>query len=184
MARQEKHQDHSYCNLSPKVHVDYCNPQQGFDGGSVYGMYMVTDFGDSATIGLSENGRLNFHADQTIEIIGGAKSQTKSPTVIIATPNGNINITAMENGEVLIEASNIVVNAIQDLRLEAGRNMYINAKNKIELDALIFNKNALCGNGAPELETFDALCFDDPDVYAPTKDEWQIGPSADILARF
>jgi len=162
---QLKWSDRNYTNFGPKVHIDYCNPQMGSDGSSVYGMYMVSDFGDTATVGMSEAGRFSIHSDQQIEIIGGAKNGSNSPSIIIATPGGNINITAMQNGDVLIKAQNIVLESDNDLTLHANNNLKLLAENKVQVEGIIANCKALGGNLTPEKETFGFNALVDPKIY-------------------
>lgn len=162
----QKWSDRNYSNQGPKVHIDYCNPQMGSDGSSVYGLYTVSDFGYSTTWGVSEAGRYNVHADQQIEICAGAKNGSDSPSIIISTPGGNINITTMNNGDVLINASkNIIFQADNDVVIHANNNVSIQAENKVQIDATIANCKALQGNLTPEKETFGYKALVDPKIY-------------------
>jgi hypothetical protein len=153
-----------FYNLGPQVHVDYTNPSMGNDGETIYGMYMVSKNGDNANVGMSDAGRFKIHSDQSVEIVGGTKNETNSPSVIISTPGGDIAITAMENGDVKISGKNIVFEASGDVSIQAN-NIFTKANNKCQMEAMICNTKALDGNAVPEKETWISQTLDDPEIY-------------------
>ena len=68
--------------------------------------------------------------------------------------NGDVWITAQQNGEVKIRGKKIVVEADEDMDLVAGNNVTIKAGNRILLKSNVADCDALRGNLAPRDVTF------------------------------
>jgi len=152
--KNQNWQGRSFTTFGPKFRIDMANPQMGLNGSSVYDLYAVSDNGDISLIGLSEGGMMHVYNDNTIEIVGGEKSETTGVDIMITGKNGDICITAEKNGQVRIRASSIVIDADMDVTINAGNNLKLKAANKIDLQSNIANCDALAGNLAPQETTF------------------------------
>ena len=85
--------------------------------------------------------------DKCIEMIAGTKNSAKDVSFVLATVNGDITITCMNNGNVKIKGQNIMIQADEDIDLKAGRNFNVVSKNgKINLDGQSVDVNGLTGN--------------------------------------
>lgn len=146
-------------SFSPYFRIDTGNPQMGLNGTSVYDFYAVTDNRDVSNVGMTFGGKYHIYNDQSIEIIAGQKSSTTGVDIVITGKNGDIWITAEKNGQVRIRGANIVVDADENLTLKAGKNVQIDAGNKIDLKGNIANCDALAGNLAPVQSTFMDKAF-------------------------
>ena len=77
--------------------------------------------------GLTEGGTYRIFNDKTIEIVAGQKNKEKQIDITISGQNGDVCITAMRNGAIRIKGKNVVVEAVEDLDMKAGRNINLNA---------------------------------------------------------
>ena len=109
-------------SFNPNFRIDTANPQMGLSGTDVYKIYGVTDTGDNqSSISLSSGGLFSIYNDQTIQISGGAKNPEGREDVVIIGNNGNVSISA--NGMVRLYATNIMIEAEEDIHFKAGRNI-------------------------------------------------------------
>jgi hypothetical protein len=94
----------------------------GLTGTDVYKIYGVTDSGDNqSSISLSSSGLLGLYNDHTIQISGGCKNEEGREDVVIIGNNGNVSISA--NGMIRLYATNIMIEAEEDIHFKAGRNI-------------------------------------------------------------
>ena len=129
-----------------KFRIDVNNPQVGEDGANAYIMYGVTENKDRQFSALSESGTYRLHNEKSMEIVAGSKNSTSDQTIKLESASGDITITVLENGQVKIRASSIVLQADDDINLSAGRNVTIKAGQRILLRALKADAHALVGN--------------------------------------
>lgn len=109
-------------SFNPNFRIDTANPQMGLSGTDVYKIYGVTDAGDNqSSISLSSGGLFSIYNDQTIQISGGAKNPEGREDVVIIGNNGNVSISA--NGMIRLYATNIMIEAEEDIHFKAGRNI-------------------------------------------------------------
>ena len=111
-------------SYNPNFRIDTANPQMGLTGTDVYKIYGVTDSGDNqSSISLSSGGLMSVYNDHSLQIVGGEKNEQGRDDVVIIGKNGNVSISA--DGTVRIYATNIMLEAEQDLHIKAGRNVSI-----------------------------------------------------------
>ena len=109
-------------SFNPNFRIDTANPQMGGSGTDVYKIYGVTDSGDNqSSISLSSGGLFSIYNDHTIQISGGTKNQEGREDVVIIGNNGNVSISA--NGMIRLYATNIMIEAEEDIHFKAGRNI-------------------------------------------------------------
>lgn len=137
----------SYDSFGPNFSFSISDPQMNGDGPSISGFYGYTENKDVDLKLLSESGTFHHHNDKCIEMIAGSKSSAKDVSFILATVNGDITITCMNNGNIKIKGQNIMIQADEDIDLKAGRNVNIIAKNgKTEIRGQEVNADGLTGN--------------------------------------
>lgn len=137
----------SYDSFGPNFSFSISDPQMNGDGPSISGFYGYTENKDVDLKLLSESGTFHHHNDKCIEMIAGSKSSAKDVSFILATVNGDITITCMNNGNVKIKGQNIMIQADEDIDLKAGRNCNIVSKNgKVLMDGQEVSANGLTGN--------------------------------------
>ncbi len=129
-----------------KFRIDVNNPQEGTDGPNAYIMYGVTENKDRQFSALSESGTYRLHNEKSMEIVAGSKNSKSDQTIKLISANGNITISVLENGQVKIRGSSVVIQADDDINLSAGRNVTIKAGQRILLKALKADASALVGN--------------------------------------
>jgi hypothetical protein len=109
-------------SFNPNFRIDTANPQMGGSGTDVYKIYGVTDSGDNqSSISLSSGGLFSIYNDHAIQISGGIKNQEGRDDVLIIGNNGNVSISA--NGMIRLYATNIMIEAEEDIHFKAGRNI-------------------------------------------------------------
>lgn len=110
-------------SLGPKFRISTNGIAPGLDGTSVYAMYSVTNNNDVNLLGMNESGTFRILNDRAIEIVAGNKQSEKGVDITIVGMNGDVTITALGNGNIRIKGKNIMLEAIEDLDLKAGRNI-------------------------------------------------------------
>ena len=108
-------------SFNPNFRIDTANPQMGLTGTDVYKLYGVTDDGNQSSINLSGSGLFSIYNDRTIQISGGSKNEEGREDIVIIGNNGNVSITA--NGMIRLYATNIMLEAEEDIHFKAGRNV-------------------------------------------------------------
>lgn len=152
-------QGRSCVSFGPKVRLDMANPQMGLNGSDVYTIYSVTDNKDIFLMGLSEGGLGKIYCDQSIEIVAGQKSQSTGVDIVICGKNGDVTITAEKNGQVRIRGKNVVVDADENISLNAGKDIKIKTGGRFLIQGNEASCDALTGNLAPKGSTFGELVF-------------------------
>tara|TARA_B100000965_G_scaffold363912_1_gene347148 strand:+ start:1467 stop:2186 length:720 start_codon:yes stop_codon:yes gene_type:complete len=146
-----------------KFRIDVNNPQEGTDGPNAYIMYGVTENKDRQFSALSESGTYRLHNEKSMEIVAGSKNSKSDQTIKLISANGNITISVLENGQVKIRGSSVVIQADDDINLTAGRNVTIKAGQRILLKALKADASALVGNLVHSIGSWIER------IYAPTQ---------------
>lgn len=146
-------------SLGPKFRIDTNNPQVGANGSDVYNFYAVTDENNQCVLGLTEGGRLSIYNDKDIEIIAGNKDSSEGVDITLVGMNGDVTITAMRNGAVKIKGKNIVIEADEDVDIKAGRNITLDAKQRILLKGTRCDAKGILGNLIPDKQQFGSQVF-------------------------
>lgn len=133
-------------SFNPNFRIDTANPQMGQSGIDVYKIYGVTDSGDNqSSISLSSGGLFSIYNDQTIQISGGAKNPEGREDVVIIGNNGNVSISA--NGMIRLYATNIMIEAEEDIQFKAGRNITMKSgSGRIMIDGQRVDVKGTSGN--------------------------------------
>lgn len=133
-------------SFNPNFRIDTANPQMGLTGTDVYKIYGVTDSGDNqSSISLSSGGLMSIYNDHSLQIVGGEKNDPGRQDVVIIGKNGNVEVTA--DGMVRIYATNIMVEAEQDIHFKAGRNINLKAgSGRIMIDGQKVDVKGTSGN--------------------------------------
>lgn len=133
-------------SFNPNFRIDTANPQMGLSGTDVYKIYGVTDSGDNqSSISLSSGGLFSIYNDHTIQISGGTNNEKGREDVVIIGNSGNVSISA--DGTVRIYATNIMVEAEEDIHLKAGRNISIKSgSGRVMIDGHKCDVKATSGN--------------------------------------
>jgi hypothetical protein len=133
-------------SFNPNFRIDTANPQMGLTGTDVYKIYGVTDNGDNqSSISLSSGGLFSIYNDHTIQISGGTKNDSGREDVVIIGNNGNVSVSA--NGMVRIYATNIMIEAEEDIHFKAGRNINLKSgSGRIMLDGQKIDFKGISGN--------------------------------------
>ena len=147
----------------PKFRIDVNNPDNGVDGKSVYQLYAFNDDNDVHLETFNESGAYRIFNDRGIEIAGGAKGSDGNVDICITgVGGGDVWITAMQNGTVKIKGKNIMVEALEDVDLKAGRNLNLTSgSGRIVLKGNKIDRDTFSGNLSGVL-SFTAR------AYAPT----------------
>jgi hypothetical protein len=153
LSNQNWHQ-RSIQSFGPKFRLDMNNPSMGLNGTDVYNLYAVTDTKDVCITGLSEGGLYKIYNDQSIEIVAGQKSKSTGVDITIVGKNGDVCITAEKNGQVRIRGSKIVLDADEDINLNAGNDVKIKTGGRFLIQGNEASCDALTGNLAPKGSTF------------------------------
>ena len=133
------------------------NPTYGFGGGTVFGQQMEQN-NQTAHWGMTEDGQMNLFNDDTITISGG-NTKDGGTCVNIVGKNGDVSITAMKDGNILIKGSNITIDADENINILSSKNVRIKGSSSIFFDTPNLNTNAMTGNLAPRNVTFGGLVF-------------------------
>ena len=133
------------------------NPTYGYGGGTVFSQQMEQN-NQTGYWGMTEDGQMNLFNDDTITISGG-NTKEGGDCINIVGANGSINITAMENGDIKIKGTNIIIDADQNINIMSKKNVTISGKSSIFFDTPNLATNAMTGNLAPRDVTFGGLVF-------------------------
>lgn len=126
---------------------DVGNPQIGGNGADVSLEYSVNDDKNVCVSGFTQGGTYKLYVDQCIEMVGGLKTPEGGIDIVIASSNGDVTITAMKNGSIRIKGGNVMIQADEDIDIQAGRNINLNAgSGRILLNANKADVVALAGN--------------------------------------
>ncbi len=133
------------------------NPTYGYGGGTVFSQQMEQN-NQTGYWGMTEDGQMNLFNDDTITISGG-NTKEGGDCINIVGANGSVNITAMENGDIKIKGTNIIIDADQNINIMSKKNVTISGKSSIFFDTPNLATNAMTGNLAPRDVTFGGLVF-------------------------
>ena len=133
------------------------NPTYGFGGGTVFSQQMEQN-NQTGHFGMTEDGQMNLFNDDTISISGG-NTKDGGTCVNIVGKNGDVSITAMKDGNILIKGSNITIDADENINILSSKNVRIKGSSSIFFDTPNLNTNAMTGNLAPRNVTFGGLVF-------------------------
>ena len=117
MANQEGHYIRSF---GPKLLIETGNPQMGVGGKESAGIKATNDSGERFVIKHTESGLSRIEAEDRLEIIGGEKNDGNKPSIIIHTPNGDIDIK-VEEGFFKVKATNICFEADDSIVFKASK---------------------------------------------------------------
>lgn len=133
-------------SYNPNFRIDTANPQMGLTGTDVYKIYGVTDSGDNqSSISLSSGGLMSIYNDHSLQIVGGEKNDQGRDDIVIIGKNGNVSVSA--DGMVRIYATNIMIEAEQDIHFKAGRNINMKAgSGRIMIDGQKVDVKGSSGN--------------------------------------
>lgn len=130
-----------------RYRFDVQNPEPDVGGPEVFNQQGTTDEDDTVSVGLKQNGMYHIYNDRTIEVVGGARSKESGVDVVITGKNGDVWITAEQDGRVRIRGKNVIVQADEDLDLIGGRNVNIKSgSGRVLLGGNTLEKDGLKGN--------------------------------------
>ena len=157
--RPEELQNWSLWDFDEKPNFKFTtgNPTYGFGGGTVFSQQMEQN-NQTGYWGMTEDGQMNFFNDSTLTISGGNEMEG-GECVNIVGANGSVSITAMNNGDIKIKGTNIIIDADQNINIMSKKNVTISGKSSIFFDTPNLATNALTGNLAPRDVTFGGLVF-------------------------
>ncbi len=121
-------------SFGPRFRIDVANPIMGFGGSDVVRMYGNTKKGDKFSFGMNESGTVELNADQRIDIIAGAKNDSRSTDIVIHSRSGTIDINVAQNGKVKIRGNNIELDAAESITFNA-RSIRMEGADEISLQA-------------------------------------------------
>ena len=121
-------------SFGPRFRIDVANPIMGFGGTDVFRMYGNTKKGDKFSFGMNESGTVELNADQRIDIIAGAKNDSRSTDIVIHSRSGTIDINVAQNGKVKIRGNNIELDAAESITFNA-RSIRMEGADEISLQA-------------------------------------------------
>ena len=121
-------------SFGPRFRIDVCNPIMGSGGSDVCRMYGNTKKGDKFSFGMNESGTVELNADQRIDIIAGAKNDSRSTDIVIHSRSGTIDINVAQNGKVKIRGNNIELDAAESITFNA-RSIRMEGADEISLQA-------------------------------------------------
>tara|TARA_B100001989_G_scaffold59947_1_gene39987 strand:- start:862 stop:1476 length:615 start_codon:yes stop_codon:yes gene_type:complete len=127
----ENWQERIYEAFTSNVKFDVNNPQEGLSGPIVWNLLASSKGGEQSSVGMTESGLFHIYNDQCIEIAGGQKADN-GVCINITGTKGDVCITAMSNGDVKVTGTNIILDASQNIEIDAGSNFTVKA-NKINM---------------------------------------------------
>ena len=157
--RPEELQNWSLWDFDEKPNFKFTtgNPTYGFGGGTIFSQQMEQN-NQTGYLGMTEDGQINLFNDSTITISGGNEMEG-GECVNIVGANGSVSITAMNNGDIKIKGTNIIIDADQNINISSKKSVTISGKSSIFFDTPNLATNALTGNLAPRDVTFGGLVF-------------------------
>jgi len=130
-----------------RFRIDIQNPEVDAGGPKVYVQQSTTDDDNTLEIAHQQNGIFHIYNDKTVEIVGGAQSKESGIDVVIAGKNGDVVITADQNGAVRIRGKNVIIQADEDVDIVGGRNVNLRAgSGRVLVSGNTLEKDGLKGN--------------------------------------
>ena len=157
--RPEELQNWSLWDFDEKPNFKFTtgNPTYGFGGGTIFSQQMEQN-NQTGYWGMTEDGQMNIFNDATLTLSGGNEMEG-GECVNIVGANGSVSITAMNNGDIKIKGTNIIIDADQNINISSKKSVTISGKSSIFFDTPNLATNALTGNLAPRDVTFGGLVF-------------------------
>lgn len=158
MAKDISYEARDFISVGPNFRITTNDPTMGSDGSSVYNIYSYTKDNDVHLESFNESGAYKIMNDRGIEIVAGKKGSNGNVDICITGMGGDINITAMKDGSVKIKAKTVMIEALEDLDLKAGRNINMTSgSGRILMKANKIDEVALTGNAIND--TFGKRAF-------------------------
>jgi hypothetical protein len=159
MSTQLNYEAKDYISIGPNFRITTNDPMIGSDGSSVYSLYAWTKGGNDVHLqSFTETGAFRMLNDKGIEIVAGNTGSDGNVDICLTGMGGDICITAMSNGTVKIKGKTIMIEAVEDLDLKAGRNInLVSGAGRIIQKANKIDQVALTGNAI--LDTFGKRAF-------------------------
>ena len=150
-------------SFGPRFRIDVANPIMGFGGTDVFRMYGNTKKGDKFSFGMNESGTVELNADQRIDIIAGAKNDSRSTDIVIHSRSGTIDINVAQNGKVRIRGNNIELDAAESITFNA-RSIRMEGADEISLQAPKVWSRGKKGNLVPKtwMQSITCLLYTSP----------------------
>lgn len=134
--KEQNWEERFFETWGPNFRIDAGNPQMGLSGEHVYSIYGVTNEKDQSTIGLDQSGLFSITNDRDIQITAGKKNELEGVDIAMTSFDGDIALTCLRNGSVRLKGRNIVLDALEDVDIIAGRNITLTAGSVIKLKAM------------------------------------------------
>lgn len=182
MARKKINQEaRQIFSLGPNFRIDVNNAADtGNEGMNVYAQYAYNKDNDVNLQAFTETGSFKLYNDRGIEIVAGNKKTDGNVDIVIAGMNGDVTITAMGNGAIRIKGKNIMIEAVEDLDLKAGRNITASSgSGRILLKGNKIDQDALSGNAIAN--TFGVRAFAKSPVGALRVTDVFVGNATQII---
>lgn len=167
--KQQNWEERCYTSFGPNFRVESGNPQMGISGENVYQMYGVTDDKDQCFTSLSKSGHYRVLNDRSIEITAGNKSQEEGVDIALNAMDGGISLSCLRNGAIQLKAKNIILDALEDIDIKAGRNISLSAGSTLKLKGLKveLDESSVMGNIVEAvLGTFGERVFSETAAFA------------------
>jgi hypothetical protein len=116
-----------FISLGPNFTITVNDPKPNADSSAVFSVYSFTKENNQYYEYFNESGSYKILNDKGIEIAAGNKGSDGNVDICITGLGGDIWITAMSNGAVKIKAKTVMIEAVEDLDLKAGRNINLDA---------------------------------------------------------
>ena len=134
--KEQNWEERFFTSWGPNFRIDSGNPQMGISGEHVYTMYGVTNAKDQSSIGLDQSGLFSISNDRDIHITAGKKNDTEGVDIALTSFDGDIALTCLKNGSVRLKGRNIILDALEDIDIVAGRNISITAGSTLKLKGM------------------------------------------------
>ena len=121
-ADKQNWQQRQYDSFGPHFRIESGNPEMGENGSVVYNLFGLAADNNTSAIGMNNGGLLHIMNDQSVDIIGGEKAGGGVSINLIGR-SGDITITAQSNGSVKITGKQVIIDADEDITLDAGRDI-------------------------------------------------------------
>ena len=143
---------------SPNYRCEINGQEMGLGGNSIYNLYAFNDNEQKGAFNFDQAGRLKLTSDQVVEISAGARSSKKNDDIVITSIDGNVTITATDNGVIKIKGASICLDSAGDIDIVAGKNIKLSGTN-VDIEANAANTTALKGNMIPLSEEWIMKVF-------------------------
>jgi len=140
---------------SPYYSEQKNNPVKGFGDETIYQQVMEKNNQTSST-SMTADGQLNICNDECLTIVGGVKKEGGNCVNIIGK-DGDVTITAENNGAIKIKGSTIILDADEDLIIKSKKSLVLKGDQNTFIDTPVLNTNACVGNLAPRDVTVGGL---------------------------